>query len=174
LEGKMTVETNPATRGEWRPMRAEDLPEIRRISYAVHGAYGEEEAVYAERLALYPQGCFTFERAGEIIGFIVTHPWHRGASPALNAYLGTVPNENADYYLHDIALLPETRGQGFGEAALKRVVDHAREQGFANVSLVAVNGAESYWASRGFLMADDGAEGTTYGPGTYRMRLPIG
>lgn len=169
----MTVEPPLTTGGQWRPMRAEDLPAIKHISDVVHRDYSEEEAVYAERLTLYPEGCFTLERGGAIVGYIVTHPWHRGLSPALNAYLREIPTENADYYLHDIALLPEARKQGLGEAALKRTIEHARERGFDAVTLVAVNGAERYWGSQGFVIGADGDEGTTYGPGTYRMRLPL-
>lgn len=154
-------------------MRAEDLPAIKHISDIVHRAYSEEEAVYAERLSLYPAGCLTLERDGAIIGYIVTHPWHRGLSPALNAALGKIPTENSEYYLHDIALLPEARKQGLGEAALRRTIEHARQHGFPAVTLVAVNGAERYWGSQGFIIAEGEEESTTYGAGTYRMRLPL-
>jgi GNAT superfamily N-acetyltransferase len=173
INGQMTAENRPAAPAHWRPMRAEDLPAIKQISDEVHRTYSEDEATYAERLKLYPAGCFTLEQGGTVIGYVASHPWHRGQSPALNELLGAIPTDGAEYYLHDIALLPAARGLGLGEAALKRVVDHAREHGFQTITLVAVNGAETYWSSRGFNLCEGAESGASYGAGTYRMRLDI-
>jgi hypothetical protein len=101
----------------WRPMRAADLDAVVAISDAVHGAFTEPRAVYAERLDLYPEGCRVFARGGAVAGFLVTHPWHRGAVPKIGALLGALPAPADIYYLHDIALLPAARGTGAGAAA---------------------------------------------------------
>ena len=74
----------------WRPMRADDLPAVAAMSDAVHGAFTEPLATFAERLALYPQGCHIlesrgFEGEGTAIGYLVTHPWRLGAPPKLAA-----------------------------------------------------------------------------------------
>lgn len=152
-------------------MARADLGAVAAISAAVHDRYGEPEAVYAERLALWPSGCFVWEQDGQIAGLLVAHPWYRDSAPALGAMLGVIP-ENADsFYLHDIALLPQTRGKGAGGDAVTLVVDAARAAGFDAVTLIAVNGADSYWAAQGFT-AIDGETG--YGPGTVRMRRVVG
>jgi GNAT superfamily N-acetyltransferase len=153
----------------WRAMTAGDLAAVTAISAAVHGAYAEPVEVYAERLALYPAGCFTCEAAGEARGFLVSHPWRRGAAPALGASLGAIPVPAETYYLHDVALLPQARGLGAGGAVMPLVETRARAAGCAEIALVAVNGAEGYWARHGFVAVGDGG----YGPGTHLMRKAI-
>lgn len=160
------------TGGGWRPMRAADLDAVVAISDAVHGVFTEPRTVYAERLDLYPEGCRIFERDGAVAGFLVTHPWHRGAVPKLGAPLGALPAPAEVYYLHDIALLPAARGTGAGAEAIAFVRRQTRLAGCAEIRLVAVNGADSYWRAQGF---DDAAPGETgpYGPGSYLMRCLV-
>lgn len=156
----------------WRAMTEADLPRVTEISALVHREYGETIEVYRERLALYPQGCFVFERDGEIVGLLVTHPWREGSPPKLNAPLGAIPSPATTYYLHDIALLPEARGTGAGAEATRIVTQIAREAGLPDVTLVAVNGADRFWATQGFEPVA-GSEAFTYGPGTYFMRRTL-
>ncbi len=158
--------------GGWRPMRAADLDAVVAISDAVHGVFTEPRTVYAERLDLYPGGCRVFERDGAVAGFLVTHPWHRGAVPKLGAPLGALPAPTDVYYLHDIALLPAARGTGAGVEATAFVRRQARRAGCTEIRLVAVNGADSYWRAQGF---DDAAPGEAgpYGPGSYLMRCLV-
>ena len=153
----------------WRAMIAADLPAVAQISAAVHGRYAESEAVYAERLALWPTGCFVWQQDEYLAGLLVAHPWHRVGSPALGALLGTIPPDADSFYLHDIALLPETRGQGAGSAATALVIERARQAGFRNITLVAVNGAEAFWPTQGFATVEAGG----YGAGTFRMHRTI-
>lgn len=154
----------------WRAMTAADLPAVTEISAAVHGHYAESEAVYAERLALWPTGCFVWQQGDAIAGLLVAHPWHRATSPELGALLGTIPQDADSFYLHDIALLSETRGQGAGKAATELVIDRARAAGYRDIMLVAVNGAEAFWTTQGFAIVEAGG----YGPGTYRMHRAVG
>lgn len=157
---------------KWRPMRPDDLFAVSTISDTVHRQFREDEATYAERLALYPTGCMTLEQDGAIAGFIISHPWHRDQTPGLNERLGAIPADSDTYYLHDIALLPSTRGHGAGKAAADHVIAHARARGFVDVTLVAVNGADSFWARQGFVIAGD-SESSPYGPGTCLMRRSV-
>ncbi len=153
----------------WRAMTVADLPAVTAISAAVHGCYGEPVEVYAERLALWPSGCFVWQQGEDIAGLLVAHPWHRTTSPELGALLGAIPQDADSFYLHDIALLPETRGQGAGKAATALVIDRARSAGYRDITLVAVNGAEAFWATQGFAIIEAGG----YGPGTYRMHRTV-
>lgn len=152
----------------WRAMATGDLDAVVAISDAVHGAFTEPKAVFAERLALYPAGCRVFERDSAIAGFLVTHPWQSGAVPKLGALLGALPAICDVYYLHDIALLPSARGTGAGAEATAFVVRQAARAGCAAIALVAVAGADSYWRAQGFDYARPGAPGP-YGAGTYVM-----
>ena len=156
----------------WRAMGEADLSDVVGIADAVHGVFTEPLAVYAERLALYPAGCRIFEVGGDVVGFLVTHPWHRDAVPKIGAMLGQVPQGTGSYYLHDIALLPAARGTGAGGAAMAFVLDQAANAGCDEIMLVAVHGADSYWTAQGFDYVAPGAEGP-YGPGSHLMRRPV-
>jgi GNAT superfamily N-acetyltransferase len=149
----------------WRAMRPEDLPVVAAISDAVHGSYAETQETYAERLALHPSGCFVYEKNGETLGILVTHPWYRGAPPALNAPLTKLPEPAEVYYLHDIALMSGARGTGAGADAIALTMEAARQAGVHEVHLMAVAGADRFWRANGFrneaLPADKQA---SYGP----------
>jgi GNAT superfamily N-acetyltransferase len=157
------------TQALWRAMTTNDIGRVEEISDEVHGAYTEPGDVYAERLQLHPSGCFVLEGDEGIIGYMTTHPWRRAALPGLGEMLGAIPPDADTYYLHDIALLPAARGSGSGRSAIKLVKAEAAAAGLDEVTLIAVNGADRFWASQGF--AYDGEGG--YGEGTFRMRLPV-
>jgi GNAT superfamily N-acetyltransferase len=158
----------------WRAMQTDDLAAVGAISDIVHGRYAEAVAVYAERLRLYPNGCRVLEEQGTVVGFLVGHPWHRHDPPSLGAMLGGIPEDADGYYLHDLALMPDARGSGEGAAASTVALQQARSEGLAEVFLIAVNGAERFWARQGFILVpDEGIAGkldATYGPGVYYMR----
>lgn len=157
---------------QWRPMRAGDIPAVSAISDSVHGAFTEPAAVYSERLALYPDGCFVLQQGDRIAGYLIAHPWRGEVSPPLGQPLGAIPAQADTLYLHDIALLPEARGSGAGRAALALVAADAASQGLPDISLTAVQGADRYWASLGFAY-DDAGKSAAYGEGTYRMRKAL-
>ena len=141
----------------WRPMTPTDLPHVIAVAGAVHPAYPEDAAIFAERLRLYPAGCLVCESAGSVVGYGLSHPWRAGAPPALNTLLGELPARASTYYIHDIALLPEARGAGAGAAIVARLMGQARAAGLATVSLVAVSGTVGFWRRFGFRAVDDAA-----------------
>jgi ribosomal protein S18 acetylase RimI-like enzyme len=142
---------------DWRPMTQADLPAALAVADIVHPRYPEDPAVFAERLALYPAGCLVLTRGEDRIGYIVSHPWTYGAPPALNSLLGALPVPPSTYYIHDIALLPQARGTGAANAVIQRLIDHAQEKGFPNLSLTAVNDSVAFWERLGFRLAADPA-----------------
>lgn len=155
--------------GAWRPMRADDLPTVVRISDVVHGEFTEPLETFADRLAHYPAGCAILERDDEALGYLISHPWPRDAAPPkLGVRMAAIPASDS-YYLHDIALLPAARGTGAGATATAFVVHQAQAEGCRDVRLVAIQGADSYWHRQGFDYA--GAE--PYGPGSYLMQRAI-
>ncbi len=105
----------------------------------------------ADRLRVFPEGCFTLRGGdGAALGYALTHPWMFGAPPALNAKLGGIPAGADTYYIHDIAMLPETRGSGLGSVIIGRVFDVAMRLGLRTLSLVAVNNSGASGPSTGF------------------------
>lgn len=136
-------------------MTAADLIDVGAIGDRVHLNYPEDDAVFTERFALYPDGCATLELDGKPMAYALTHPWHYAEPPALNVMLGALPDDPTTYYIHDIAMLPETRGTGAGSAIVDAVIAHAAETGVPNVSLVAVNGSVPFWSRFGFEVTEE-------------------
>ncbi|WP_284271918.1 GNAT family N-acetyltransferase [Bradyrhizobium iriomotense] len=139
-------------------METQDLPAVIGIADRVHLNYPEEEAVFAERQHLYPGGCFVLHAGpAEITGYIVSHPWHFKQPPVLNVLLERLPDPASTFYVHDIALLPETRGNGVASDVVRKLITHAKEAGFPNISLVAVNDSTAFWERHGFRTLEDDA-----------------
>ena len=162
--------------GIWRQMREEDIPAVVAISDVVHGRFTERAEVFAERLSLYPAGCFMLDDEGAAAGYLITHPWHRRSPVPLDELIGSIPEDAGGYYLHDLALLPDTRGLGAGRRGVELVLAHAAGAGFGEVSLVAVNGADAFWSAQGFSRVDDVAIAyklASYGEGTFFMERGV-
>ena len=141
----------------WRPMTPADLPRVGEIAAALHPSYPESPAVFAERLALYPEGCHVLAPAGgALAGYVVSHPWLYQEPPALNTLIGALPAQPSTYYIHDIALLSEARGSKAAQDIVTALIDHARRVGFSNLSLVAVNDSQGFWQRLGFARVDGG------------------
>jgi ribosomal protein S18 acetylase RimI-like enzyme len=153
-------------------MMATDVGAVAHVSDSVHGRYTERADVYAERRALYPAGCFLFERAGQVAGYLICHPWRRDRPVPLDAMLGAIPADSDCFYLHDLALLPTARGSGAGKSGTALAVAGARAGGFDEIRLVAVGGAESFWATQGF-EAMAGHAPDSYGEGARAMRRAL-
>jgi GNAT superfamily N-acetyltransferase len=141
----------------WRPMMPSDLAAVSAIAARVHPEYPEDDAVFAERLALYPAGCLVLMNVTEALGYLISHPWYLGRPPALNALLGALPAPATTYYLHDLALLPDARGSGAAAAIVATLIRHAADQRHQNISLVAVNNSVQFWLRQGFRIHDDAA-----------------
>nr|WP_247896925.1 GNAT family N-acetyltransferase [Azospirillum argentinense] len=176
----------------WRAMESADLDRVMAIAEVVHPDYPEERAVFAERLALYPDGCAMAEASGAevsraeasgaegdrpCIGYIVMHPGRLGVPPPLDSPLGALPEVPDCLYLHDVALLPAARGLGLGVAALERMNALAARQGFRWLALTSTPGARAFWDAQGFLPHDGGAglaaKLASYGGGMTYMAKPV-
>jgi ribosomal protein S18 acetylase RimI-like enzyme len=145
------------SKASWRPMTAADLPAVLAIAAVVHPDYPEDEAVFAERLRLFPDGCLVLEGAGGLLGYVVAHPWYRGAPPALNTLLGRLPDMAGAFYIHDLALLPAARGTGAGRLVVDRLVALAHRARQPRLALVAVNDSSGFWQRQGFREMHDPA-----------------
>lgn len=139
----------------WSPMQESDLASVVEIADVVHVDYPEDPRVFADRLACFPSGALMARDAsGRAVGYALTHPWMFGAPPALNVELREIPREADTYYIHDVALLPETRGSGLGSSLMARVVETATALALPSISLVAVNNSGSFWKKHGFEVFD--------------------
>lgn len=134
----------------WRPLIVSDLPAVEAIAKIVHPDFPKDGAVFAEQQRLYPDGTRLLELDGVPAGYVLSHPWHFKQLPELNALPGAVPEYANTYYIHDLVLLNKARGTGAAAKIVGEIQRHARGRGFANMSLVAVNGSVPFWHKHGF------------------------
>ncbi len=157
----------------WRQMMAADLPKVEAIAEVVHPAYPEAPEVFANRLALFPQGCFMAVEDGKALGYCIAHPGTLGAPPPLDTLMKALPHDADCLYLHDLALLPECRGRRLGAALVARLESVARAHAFARIALTAVNNSDGFWEGVGFEPSRcDALE--SYGAATYRVKSLAG
>nr|WP_249403585.1 GNAT family N-acetyltransferase [Sphingomonas sp. CFBP 13720] len=138
---------------------AADAPAIATLARAGLGAYGEAAELYAERIALAPDGCFVLTDGDAILGHCISHPWMRFAPPAMHTTLGAIPAAADCWYLHDVVVAPEGRGEQAVERLLPTLAANAADQSIATLALIAVGGADGYWARQGFVAVPGGAAG---------------
>lgn len=151
----------------WRPMTAADLDGVAAVAAVGFPDHFEDRACFENRLALHPQGCFVLADGARIAGYLIAYPWRAEAAPALNARIEAIPDDAAVMYLHDLALLPETRGGGWTREIVERLADQARAAGWPSLTLVAVNDAAGFWSRHGFQAREApgmAAKLASYGP----------
>ncbi|MCC6827294.1 MAG: GNAT family N-acetyltransferase [Novosphingobium sp.] len=134
----------------WRPMRPGDVDGVVRVAAVAFPDHFEARACFAERLALFPNGCFVLASPVEVKGYLIAYPWPFGAIPPLNSLLGGLPEPRDSLYLHDLALHPDARGQGHARPAVERLVDAMRAIGVRRIALVSVNDTVPFWRGMGF------------------------
>jgi ribosomal protein S18 acetylase RimI-like enzyme len=158
-------------------MSQSDLPAVHDLSMRVHPDHPERAEVLAEKFQLYPSGCFVLETDGAIVGYCFSHPWTRGAIPALDGLLGVLPVKPTTYYVHDLTLDEAMRGRGQGRAVVPLLFEAARLLGLPHLSLVAVNRRGPFWQAAGFSRTADAAlqaaAQAKYGAGSVHMECDV-
>lgn len=137
----------------WRPMTADDLDGVVEVAAIGFPDHFEGRDCFANRLALNARGCFVLAApGGPVRGYMVAYPWRREAAPALNTAIDALPDDAEVMYLHDLALHPEARGGGHARPVIEGLADQARDDGWPELALVAVNDAAPFWARHGFVV----------------------
>ncbi|KAG9189336.1 hypothetical protein G6011_06204 [Alternaria panax] len=136
----------------WRPLSVSDIPSLVQVADRVHPDLPESNKVFAERTKLFPQGCLgVFDGLGELRGYIISHPIRYREPPALDQLLGEVAPDADQYYIHDLAILPEFRGSGLAHECLSKILETVAKR-YATTSLVSVYGTEDFWGRYGFMI----------------------
>jgi len=135
----------------WRSMTEADLDRVEAIAEGIHGTeFYEPREVFAERLALFPEGCRVAANPMGVVGYAIAHPAWLGRPPALAVRLGALPEGADALHFHDVALLPEGRRSGLGGALVEAFVGLARDRSLPWLSLIAVHGSLPFWQRHGF------------------------
>ena len=137
------------TRG-WRPMTAKDLDDVVAIASIGFPDHPEDRNCFASRLSVFPEGCFILDSEAGAKGYLITYPWTANSAPVLNRTLAALPDDVSVLYLHDLALHPDVRGEGWSRSAMDNVLALATRGGWSSVALVAVNEAVDFWRRHKF------------------------
>ncbi|HMB09197.1 GNAT family N-acetyltransferase [Saliniramus sp.] len=136
-------------RDAWRRMAHADLPAVFALSKQVHAAYPEHPEIARERLALAPQWCRVLAAGADLRGYLLAHPWRRGAPPALDSLIGALPDDPDCLYIHDLAIAPQQRGKGDAAVLLASLKREAFAD-FPVIALISTGPATGYWQRQGF------------------------
>lgn len=171
----MPTEPTSAEQPRWRAMAARDLESVHRISADVHPAHPERAEVLADKLRLFPKGCFVLEADGRIAGYCFSHPWTDGPPPALDTLMTALPSGLSGYFVHDLTVDEGVRGMG--RALVPALFEAAQAAGFDRLVLVAVNNRGPFWQAAGFSVTPDEAlqqaARAKYGAGAVHMQIRL-
>ena len=131
----------------WREMREEDLDGVVALSRIVHPELPERIDVFADRLAIFPQGCQVLAGTG-IEGYAVSHPARLFDPPLLGTTLGALPEDADGYYIHDVVVAPVLRGAGHARIGVYHALDAGAA--FRETALISVYDTAAFWKRFGF------------------------
>lgn len=176
----------PKTGLVWRPMMPGDLQGLIYVGEVVHPSLPESPSLFTERARLFPDGCLVLTDSDPdpfssseteprmIYGYGISHPISYNSPPQLDSLLYSVPDDpvasdkgddkednkssQPQYYIHDVAILPEMRGHGLAGICVRQLLDVAREHGYKTTVLISVYGTSEFWGRYGFKPPEELAE----------------
>lgn len=155
------------------PSDIDDVLAVQALAYS-HFDLHESADFFLNRIAVAPQSCWLARSNADVLGYLISYPWHDGLPPTLDVALASVPVPATHWFLHDCAITPGAMGQGIGRALVEQGVAHAQSTGFDYASLVSLHSAAPYWAGMGYETVDDlpglAEKLAGYGPGAQYMR----
>ncbi|KAH8175168.1 acetyltransferase (GNAT) family protein [Sarocladium implicatum] len=134
----------------WRSMLHTDLPAVEILAEEAHPGLPEAMAVYEERLALFPAGCFVLDEDGKAQGYLISHPIRRDEPPALDTLLGQLAEDADTYYIHDMVVSNRVRGRGYAATGISQALSTATRDEYQRSCLISVYGTASFWGRHGF------------------------
>ncbi|MGY4567108.1 hypothetical protein ACVWY5_000177 [Bradyrhizobium sp. USDA 3256] len=66
--------------------------------------------MFAEKIRLCPDGARVLAAEEAIVGYGFAHPWKQHRIPPLDGFLERLPDDADCLHVHDVAVLPDTRG----------------------------------------------------------------
>ncbi|KAK3319411.1 acyl-CoA N-acyltransferase [Apodospora peruviana] len=135
----------------WRQTTTADIPGLMLVADAVHPALPESDHVFTERVNLFPDGSLVLvNNDKEVCGYAISHPIRHRQPPALDSLLEKIAADADQYYIHDLAILPEFRGSGYARQGIENLLAVALRNGYSTTCLVSVYGTAEFWGRFGF------------------------
>ncbi|HEY4527141.1 MAG TPA: GNAT family N-acetyltransferase [Candidatus Paceibacterota bacterium] len=135
---------------KWTSLLESDITEVDKIAREIHPTLPERWEVFAEKLRLFPAGCFKFMFEGKMVGYTFSHPWTLYSIPPLDDFLHTLPENPDCIYIHDVAVLPAARGHNAAGLFIAQISKVAQKVQIQHLACVSVYGTDVLWARLGF------------------------
>lgn len=138
-----------------RTATPEDVPDILRIqAHCYQPDFLEAEQAFASKLQASPHTCWLVSREQQVAAYLVSIPVDRHTFPALDAADFCLSPSPELLYWHDMAVHPDSRGDGVAATLARYALQQAKLLDFYQVGLIAVQDSSSYWHKHGFQVAD--------------------
>jgi GNAT superfamily N-acetyltransferase len=159
----------------FRPMRASDLAAAARLQDICYPpALRDSGPALRSRIALRDHCCVVGVAGGDLLGYILAHPWPTMAPPEPDMVLMQPEDGDLIHYVHDLSVDPRWRSSGLGRKLVAMSQAIARRAGLNRSELIAIDGAEPYWRTLGYkpLPIDEriARKVGSYGPAAYLGR----
>lgn len=138
-----------------RGIRSEDWSAIERIQAE---SYPREVLESVEALQSHWRvscdTCIVAESEGQVVGYLLAHPWPMRMIPPLNKVYSVLPDDSDSLFIHDLALSPVARKSGLAQDLVRSVLQAGAQLRLTTASLIAVQGSEGFWKRFGFTVCD--------------------
>ncbi|MET7782694.1 MULTISPECIES: GNAT family N-acetyltransferase [Streptomyces] len=133
-----------------RPIRDGDWPDIAALEADAYAgsSLAEGRAVLESRGRASPATCFVLDLDERVAGYVLALPYPMFQCPEL-ARTQQPAVRSRNLHLHDMVVAQDRRGRGWGSMLLRHLTQTAGST-YEDVSLIAVEGKVTFWASRGF------------------------
>lgn len=135
-----------------RSLKKIDLPHLISVQQKTFTSdLCESLAVFQNRFDHFGQYFKVVLINDQIVGYIICFPYKLGEIPKNNAFFApNLPTPDC-FYIHDVTLIPEARGQGLAQLLIESAFTQAKELGLTKISLVSVGQSGNYWDKLGFV-----------------------
>lgn len=134
-----------------RTMLPSDLPSMLDLQIVCFPELEpESEACLKAKLMASPNTCFVAEKNGQLMGYLITHPWTSQMPPELDAPNCNIPDTADCLYIHDLSVHPEARGTGTAQALLDQFNKCTDQFQYKLSALIAVQNSKGFWMKHGY------------------------
>ena len=155
-----------------------DLEGLAAVQRACYGdQFLESSEVFERRIASKANCSIVLQRDDAVCAYLVAYRSERSRVTPLHGDFDVSPHPDT-LYVHDMAVEPSLKGQGFARMLLNSLMRLARTEGLRYSGLVSVQGTEAFWEKRGYVAhaLDDAAQVrnlSTYGDGAVYMLVDL-
>lgn len=157
-----------------RRIGADDWGDVVALEAAAYTPLGlsEGRAALESKVRVSPTTCFVLDVEERPAGYLLALPYPMSEAPALARREEAVFHSH-NLHVHDLVIAEDLRGRGLGRRLLRHLTGRARQQGYEQMSLVAVGGSHTFWAANGFTARRGVVNSESYGAGSVYMSMTL-